>query len=102
MSKEIYEIPSSIKELFINGERAYRIIDYSREMDNNQSMQHFIECVDISSDNIDLDDGTQLYLKHPDYEYLAVVNASGLGDFFSHSFEVSFVKPETYEAFSPK
>ena len=91
MSFRTYEIPDSIKELFEQGETSYRIIDYdpTMEMDNIQSMQHFCEVVGISNDFIETNDGTQIVLKHPDFENKLVVDSGGLGDFFSHGFDVS-------------
>lgn len=84
--KPIYEVPGSIKELFSQGNASYRIINYDKgmEMDNIQAMTHFLETVNVPTECIDLHDGTQVFLKHPDYEYLAVIDSGGLGDFFSH------------------
>lgn len=86
---EIYEIPDSVLSLFQQGESSYRIISYEREMDNNQSMRHFLECIGATEDNIYEDSGTQVILKHPDRPDMFVVDAGGLGDFFSHGFDVS-------------
>lgn len=103
--KSIYEIPNSLKELFENKNSSYRIINYDKgmDMDNIQAMNHFLESVGISSEQIELHDGTQVFLTHPDYNYLAVVNSGGLGDFFSHGFDVSFVKKVngSFEDFNP-
>jgi hypothetical protein len=91
MYQEIYEIPDSVKDLFAQGESSYRIINYNpgMEMDNIQSMKHFLVCIGASSENIECDDGTQVTLKHPDYPNWMVIDAGGLGDFFSHSFMVT-------------
>ena len=53
----MYEIPNSITQMFdefAKGEISYRIINENdnMSMDNNQSMQHFIECVGIPAENI--------------------------------------------------
>lgn len=94
--KSIYEIPGSVKELFENKGSSYRIINYNKgmDMDNIAAMTHFLDSVGINQEFIDLNDGTQVYLKHPDFDYLAVIDCRGLGDFFSHLFEVSFVKKD--------
>jgi len=86
-----YELPDTVKELFEQGENQYRIIDYASEMemDNNQSMECFLDHIGATGDNIKCHDGTQVTLIHPDYGMMYVVDAGGLGDFFSHGFEVS-------------
>jgi len=91
MALEIYEIPHDIDELFENGERSYRIINYNEnmDMDNNQSMIHFMGCVGIHSDNVIYDYGTQIILTHSDYENKLCIDSGGLGDFYSHGFDVS-------------
>lgn len=86
-----YEIPESIEELFENRERSYSIIDHeeSNPMDNIQSMNFFLESVGVTEENIELNDGTLVFLKHKDYPYQIQVNSYGLGDFFSHGYDVS-------------
>ncbi|WP_373894423.1 hypothetical protein [Virgibacillus sp. CBA3643] len=94
MELEIYEIPDSAEELFSEveeneGSTSYRIINYCYDMsmDNNESLQHFVDTVDISSDYIEEDLGTQITLKHPNYNKRIVIDSGGLGDFFSHGFD---------------
>jgi len=94
MKTEIYEIPNSINQMFYefaHGERSYRIINENdnMSMDNNQSMQHFIECVGIPTENIEYDEGTQIVVSNEDYNFKIVIDASGLGDFYSHGFDMS-------------
>jgi len=90
----IYEIPASVKELFDYGETmGYRIIDYTKpEMDNIQSMAFFLELIGVKDENIFQDDGTQVILMHPDYEYKLVIDSGGLGDFYAHGFTISLFK----------
>lgn len=105
MTTEIYEVPSSVTELFEDVKKgegfvSYRIIDYTegKEMNNSESMAYFCELVGISADNIQLDDGTQLTLKHPDFKKEILIDAGGLGDFNSHGFECTWVtKPDFVE-----
>ena len=86
----IYELPSSIKELFEECDTSYRIIDYTIEdMDNIESMNYFLDILDINGDLIEEDYGTQVVLKHPDYDYKIVIDSGGLGDFYSHRYDVS-------------
>lgn len=93
-----YNIPGDIDELFANGNRNYSIIDYSIEgMDSEESMDFFLDFIGVPQKNIVLDDGTQVYLVHEDYDYELKIDAGGLGDFFSHSFEVTICKPEEQE-----
>ena len=86
-----YEIPNNVKELFEQGENSYRIIDYAPDMsmDNKQSMGYFLDCIGAKQDNIEKDEGTQVVLMHPDFGMKYVVDSGGLGDFFSHRFDVS-------------
>ena len=100
MSLEIYEIPNNLTQMFKDfekGETSYRIINYDRdmEMDNNQSMNYFIECVGIPEDNIEDDYGTQIVVVHEDYNFRIVIDSGGLGDFFSHGFDMSLYEDET-------
>lgn len=97
MATEIYEIPDNIENLFeeVNangGILSYRIINYAdgMNMDNNESMRHFIESVGITTDYIEEDVGTQITLIHPDYEKRIVIDSGGLGDFYSHGFDCSW------------
>jgi len=88
----IYEIPNSIQEIFENGETSYRIIDYTIEsMDNNKSMEYFLEYSNILPDYIEDNYGTQVILKHPDYQYNIVIDSGGLGDFYSHIYVASVI-----------
>jgi hypothetical protein len=90
---EIYEIPDSVEEIFsdtLEGEGCqYRIVDYTdgMDMDNIQSMQYFLELVDIHADYIVEDEGTLVVLNHPSYDKKVAIHSGGLGDFFSHGFE---------------
>ena len=89
-----YEIPNSVDELFKNGPgNSYKIIDYTRDgpgsMDNIQSMQCFLENIGATSENIDVDDGTQVVLQCPGYSFKLVIDSGGLGDFYSHGYDVS-------------
>jgi hypothetical protein len=86
---DIIEIPDSVEQLFAQGENNYRIISYEKEMDNIQSMQHFLELIGATEWNIVEDLGTQVTVRHMDYPQHMVINAGGLGDFFSHGFDVT-------------
>ena len=87
----IYEIPESVIDLFEQGENSYRIIDYDEgmEMDNNESMEYFLEQIEATEENMVLEDGTMVILKHKDFEETYIIESGGLGDFFSHGFDVS-------------
>lgn len=104
---EIYEIPFSIEQLFedvyeSDGYQSYRIIEYTEglDMDNNQSMAYFIECVGINEEYIIDNLGTQITLRHPKYKKQIVIDAGGLGDFFSHSFECNWQEEVENEIFN--
>lgn len=86
----IYEIPDSVKHLFEQGECSYKIIDYDIDgMNNIASMAYFLDCIGAANENIDSGDGTQIVLKHPDYTHKLVIDSGGLGDFYSHGYDVT-------------
>ena len=86
---QVYDIPHGLSELF-EEECSYKIIDYDiGEMNNIESMKYFLDQVGIKEDMILLDDGTQVHLSHPNYNYHLVIDSSGLGDSFSHKFEIT-------------
>lgn len=94
MELEIYETPDSVHDLFREveeneGSMSYRIINYCYDMsmDNNESLHHFIDIVGIPSNFIEEDLGTQITLKHPNYNKRIIIDSGGLGDFFSHGFD---------------
>ncbi len=93
---KIYEIPNNITELFQEKDYNYRIIDHDpeMEMDNNQSMQFFLEQINVNPDNILEDNGTLVKLTHDDFDYGITIESSGLGDFFSHGFDVYITEIE--------
>lgn len=99
MTTEIYEVPDNLTRLFQDvldgsGHTSYQIINYTdgMDMDNNESMSHFLETVDIPEDAIVEDEGTQVVLSHPDYEKKIVIDSGGLGDFFSHGFDCQWAE----------
>jgi len=88
----IYEIPNSVQHMFEQGETSYRIVDYTiQEMDNNQSMQFFLDCIGATEDNIETDDGTQIVIKHENFNHKLVIDSGGLGDFYSHGYDVTLL-----------
>lgn len=89
-----YNTPENVMDLFVQFEQGvtfYSILDemHEREMDNNQSMQLFLECIMADDHHIVEDSGTQVILQHDGYDHKLCVDSGGLGDFFSHGFEVS-------------
>jgi len=91
MSYKRYEIPHSVIDMFQQGENNYVIIDNDdgMEMDNIQSMNYFLDEIGATEDNIEADEGTQVIIKHPDFDFMLVIDSGGLGDFYSHGFDVS-------------
>lgn len=89
----IYEIPNDVLDMFKQGENSYRIIDYTiKDMDNIESMEFFLECIGANDSNIDSCFGTQVIMKHPDFDYKLVIDSGGLGDFFSHGYDVKIME----------
>jgi hypothetical protein len=85
-----YEIPDSVTDLFEQGENSYRIIDYEiPDMDNIESLGYFLDQVGVSNGNIYESESTQVVLTHPDFDFMLVVDSGGLGDFYSHRYDVS-------------
>lgn len=91
MATQIYEVPEMVKQMFSDAPTSYRIIDYSdnMEMDNIQSMQYFLNYIEFPSEDILEDYGTQVILQHPDFDFKICIDSGGLGDFFSHGFDVN-------------
>ena len=86
-----YQLPDSIGELFKQGENVYSFTDYSEDMgmNNNESMEFFLYHIEAKESNIVSNEGTQVILSHPDYEEKYTIDSGGLGDFFSHGFDVT-------------
>ena len=91
----LYEIPGSVQELFDNGEEQYRIIDPEQDRDNISALRLFLELVGVPDDMIECDDETQVTLFNG--EKRIVIDSGGLGDFFSHGYEVTVIDPEDEE-----
>jgi hypothetical protein len=89
-----YNIPKTVEELFENKEMSYSIIDYTiDEMDNIESMVYFLDSITgLTDEMIEEDNGTQVILKHPNYKYKLCIDSGGLGDFFSHGYDVSVLE----------
>jgi hypothetical protein len=80
-------LPNTVYSFFENGETEYRYFS-DESMDNYWSMDWFLKYVGLS-EFIKIHDGTQVIVKHPEYEHALQIDAGGLGDFFSHKFVVS-------------
>lgn len=87
-----YDIPDSITDMFRNGEASYSIIDYSHSMDNIESLQYFLDQVGVGSEYIDEHLDTMVVLMHPDFDYKLAIHSGGLGDFYSHGFDVEVLQ----------
>lgn len=59
-------------------------------------MVFFLQHIGATQENIVMDDGTQVVLQHPDFDYKVVVDSGGLGDFYSHGFDVTIQKEILY------
>lgn len=79
-------LPTTIQELFANGETEYRITT-DHEMDNIQSMRFFLERIGAAKVNIESEYDTQVTLM--DGSRYLVVDAGGDGDCYSHRFVVT-------------
>lgn len=82
----IYDIPQDIIEIFDLCDRYYYISGNDiGHRDNVEMMTLFKEMVNI--DEVLYDDGTQIVLKHPKYNYNMVIDSYGGGDSYTHIFE---------------
>lgn len=68
--------------------------------DNIESMRLFIEENDLE-DYVIEDDGTLVYLEHPDYDFQVALNSYGLGDFYTHGIGASIVEGEDMIVLDP-
>ena len=89
-----YNMPKSLDEIFLVGETQWTACSYEPDMDMNNvaSLTWFMETVGISEgDCVEVED-TQIIVEHPNYPYMLRIDSGGLGDFFSHCFDVSIVE----------
>lgn len=92
-------IPDTLLELFTMGDFSYSYINYNGpEMDNVEAMAYFKEKLGLVPDRLienlfilEIDDGTQLFISCSEKLKLAIVDSGGLGDFFSHGFDVQIL-----------
>jgi guanylate kinase len=83
-------LPNTIVELFENEEMMY-YFNSDECMDNYRSMDWFIEYLKLH-DYIFKHEGTQIKIQHPKYKCQLQIDAGGLGDSFSHKFDVSVLQ----------
>jgi hypothetical protein len=91
------ELPATIKELFDNKEASYCMYQSYDEygMGNIESMEWFLGYIEgLQDEHIEENEGTQVVLTHPDYDYKLCIDSGGLGDFHSHVFDVSIMEDE--------
>lgn len=69
------------------GETYYFSTEYG--MDNVGSMEVFICRCQVPEQCIYIDDGTQVILQHPSFDFKLQLDSSGDGDFYSHKIETS-------------
>lgn len=86
-----WNIPSSYDELVLVGETQWSILGVETH-DNMHSMSRFVEAVPGLGDKIEVDDGTQVVVTHPDLTKVIVIDAGGLGDFWNSGFDVTVVE----------
>lgn len=90
MAFEEWNIPADYAELVKNGDASYSIIGVVTR-DNIEAMSLFLEALVISSDLMEVDDGTQVFLCHPDTTKLIQIDSGGLGDFDRNGYDVTIV-----------
>lgn len=90
------DLPDCLKQIFLDKNTAY-YFNHETDLDNNEAMAEFINQVGIREENIPLNDGTLIYLYHPDFNFIMTVSCSGNGDCFSHVFETTQDSLETFK-----
>lgn len=85
-----YNIPDNYDALVNDGECQYTILGVETR-NNMDSMERFIEAVPGLADKIEVDEGTQIVVTHPDPVKVIVIDAGGLGDFYDSGFDVTVV-----------
>ena len=88
MRLEQWNIPADYDALVAEGDAQYSILGVETA-NNMDSMCRFIEAVGIPGDKVEVDDGTQVVLTHPDPGKIIVIDAVGLGDFYDSGFDVA-------------
>ena len=87
---EEWNLPANYDELVAAGETQYSILGVLTS-DNMDSMSRFVDFVEGLASKIEVDDGTQIQVAHPDRAKIIVIDAGGLGDFYDSGFDVSIV-----------
>lgn len=82
-----WNIPDSYEAMVLAGWCQYSILGVETQ-NNMDSMNRFVGVVPGLSEKIEVDDGTQIVVTHPDPAKVIVIDASGLGDFYDSGFEV--------------
>lgn len=88
MTTEQWNIPGDYAALIVAGECQYSILGVETH-NNSDSMNRFVEAVPGLADKIEVDDGTQIIVTHPDPAKMVTIDAHGLGDFFDSGFDVT-------------
>lgn len=59
------------------------------DMDNKEAMAYFLNMANVTTENILIDDGTQVLLRHQMHNHNVRIDSGGDGDFYSHIFELT-------------
>lgn len=90
-----YNIPNNIQELFTevlqHNNIHYHIHDHNQPGDNIYGMDLFLNCLDITDEDIAFYDGTQVFLSHN--HHTIQIDSSGGGDFHLHEYDIKVVDP---------
>lgn len=90
MTIEQWDIPQDYVDLVARGNASYSITGVLTQ-NNMDAMQLFLDALSITNDKVVLDDGTQVFLAHPDSMKLIRIDSSGLGDFDLNEYDVSVI-----------
>lgn len=82
---------TDIFETVKNEKSAVYDFDTEECMDNICAMGDFVNAY-IPEENMDLDDGTQCFIVHEDYDFMIVLDCGGRGDFNTHRVDATWYK----------
>lgn len=87
--KIVDSLPATI--LFRNVGETYHFTT-EEDLNNVQSMSEFLDKWQVPGECVYINDGTQVILQHPSFDFKLQVDSSGDGDFYSHKIETSKYK----------
>lgn len=88
------QLPASHRELFENGNTMYKLIitDPMMDMNNAEATDYFLDKAEIREGNIEAVEGGSIFIKHPDFDFVIMLDCIYIEPFFSHAYNAVKVK----------